>query len=86
MPHRNDPAVKPMKPHITTNLMRPLSLILPKTRMRPAITRKYVVTIQDASPALIENERAISGRATVTIVPSNPSRNMPMAITPNNNS
>ena len=71
-----------MNPAMMTALMRPLSLILPNTRIRPAITRKYMVTIQDASPALMEKERAISGRATVTMVPSRPSRNIPMAITP----
>ena len=61
-----------------------MSQILPNTRMSPAITRKYTVTTHEVSPVPMPKDSAMSGRATFTMVPSNPSRNMLMAMVASN--
>ena len=61
-------------------MIAPLSQSFPNIRTRPARTRKYTVTIQDDMLESMPKDSEMSGRATFTIVPSNPSRNIPSAM------
>ena len=79
-PHASDARLNTRKPAIMIFLMAPLSQSLPNIRTSPARTRKYTVTIQDDRLESMPKDSEMSGRATLTIVPSRPSRNMPSAI------
>ena len=68
-------------PETNSLLMAPLSAILPMTRISPAMTRKYTVTTQEVVPRPMFMSAAMSGRTTLTMVPSRPSRNSASAMT-----